>query len=36
MGTAPLPNITDPEDELWTGCSEDCSPECAADHRGEE
>lgn len=28
-------NITDPDDEFWTGCTDFCPPHCAADHRGE-
>lgn len=27
--------VTDPTDEFFTGCGEDCPPDCAADHRGE-
>ncbi|ANA86407.1 hypothetical protein BH762_gp112 [Gordonia phage OneUp] len=29
-------NIIDPDDEFWTGCSEDCAPHCMSDHRGEQ
>lgn len=28
--------ITDPDDEFYTGCTEDCEPDCMADHKGEE
>lgn len=28
-------NITDPDDEFWTGCTEDCPEDCMADHQGE-
>lgn len=28
--------ITDPDDPFWTGCTDDCPDDCAADHRGEE
>lgn len=28
--------ITDPDDEFYTGCTEDCPDDCAADHRGEQ
>lgn len=29
-------NITDPADEFWTGCTDFCTADCQADHRGEE
>jgi hypothetical protein len=29
-------NVIDPDDEFFTGCTEDCADECAADHRGEQ
>lgn len=29
-------NISDPDDEFFTGCTDDCPPDCEADHRGEE
>lgn len=25
-----------PEDEFWTGCTEDCPDDCSADHKGEQ
>jgi hypothetical protein len=28
-------NITDPDDEFYTGCSEYCADDCMADHQGE-
>lgn len=28
--------ITDPEDEYWSGCTEECPDDCQADHKGEE
>ena len=28
-------NITDPDDEFYNGCDEDCRDDCSADHQGE-
>lgn len=28
-------NITDPDDEFYNGCDEDCRDQCTADHQGE-
>lgn len=29
-------NITDPDDEFYTGCADECEDGCEADHRGEQ
>lgn len=29
-------NITDPGDEFYSGCTDDCEDNCGADHRGEQ
>lgn len=29
-------NITDPDDEFWTGCTDQCPDDCCADHKGEQ
>ncbi len=29
-------NITDPDDEFYTGCTDECEDGCEADHRGEQ
>jgi hypothetical protein len=29
-------NITDPDDEYWTGCHDGCDDDCTTDHQGEQ
>lgn len=29
-------NVTDPDAEFYTGCSDECPDGCEADHRGEQ
>lgn len=29
-------NLADPDDEFYTGCTEDCRDDCGTDQRGQE